>query len=62
MIEPPSEKIGKEVLVNSRRKHDQLYPSVAGFGTGKFIVTWGSSGQDNVTSFGVYGQRFKAAD
>jgi hypothetical protein len=53
------EKIGSEFRVNTYTTNNQRYPSVAGLSDGKFVVTWGSLGQDG-SDYGVYGQMYNA--
>jgi hypothetical protein len=48
---------GSEFRVNTFTTSYQQFPSVASTGADKFVVTWGSGGQDG-DSDGVFGQRF----
>jgi tRNA A-37 threonylcarbamoyl transferase component Bud32 len=48
-----------EFQVNTYVESSQEYPSVAGLGNGKFVVTWHSNGQDGY-SWGVFGQMHNA--
>jgi hypothetical protein len=50
---------GGEFRVNTYTAGDQLYPSVAMNGTGSFVITWSSNGQDGC-GWGVYAQRYSA--
>lgn len=55
-------KAGGNVRANTYVTLDQSQPSVAGLGTGGFIVIWSSQNQETATSGrGVYGQRYTAA-
>jgi hypothetical protein len=49
---------GAEFLVNTYRTSDQFEPSVAGYGTGGWVVSWSS--QQDGDGTGIYGQAFKA--
>jgi hypothetical protein len=47
-----------EFVVNSYSTNHQVNPSIAGDGNGRFVVTWGSWGQDG-HRLGVFAQRFE---
>ena len=49
-----------EFQINTYDTSSQFSPSVAVDSDGAFVVTWQSSGQD-VSGYGVYGQRYNAA-
>jgi len=50
-------KNGAEFQMNTYTANRQHNPSVASFSDGRFVVTWMSSDQDNL-SYGIYGQLF----
>jgi hypothetical protein len=50
---------GSEFRVNTTTAGDQRYVSVAMNGTGNFVVSWSSYGQDG-SGWGVYAQRYDA--
>lgn len=52
--------IGGEFQVNTHTDNLQLYGSIAGLSNGGFVITWTSGNQDG-SSYGVYGQRYNAA-
>lgn len=54
-------RVGAEFRVNTYTTNYQYSPSVAGFGNGGFVVTWTSSGNQDGSFDGIYGQRFSAA-
>ena len=49
-------KYGNEFRVNTNTTNFQGYPSIAAH-NGKFVVTWGSNGQDG-SNYGIYAQRY----
>jgi hypothetical protein len=51
---------GSEFRVNTTTAGDQEYPGVALDGSGNFVITWSSYGQDG-SGWGVYAQRYNAA-
>jgi hypothetical protein len=51
--------LGNEFQVNTTTAGDQAYSTVAMNGTGSFVVTWSSYGQDG-SGWGVYAQRYDA--
>jgi hypothetical protein len=53
-------KQGPETLVNTTTTGEQREPSVAMDAGGDFVITWASPSQE-VTSWGVYAQRYNAA-
>jgi hypothetical protein len=52
--------LGTEFRANTYTTSFQSRPSIAGDGTGAFVVTWQSFGQDG-NQYGVFGQRFTSA-
>jgi type IX secretion system substrate protein len=50
-------KLGEEFQVNTYTADDQRRPSVTGLTNGKFVICWGSNGQDG-SLFGIYGQMY----
>ncbi|QQR91790.1 MAG: hypothetical protein IPJ88_08845 [Myxococcales bacterium] len=56
---PPS-KLGGEILVNTETNNHQVYPSVAAFDGGGFVVSWQSYLQDG-SDYGIYAQSFDNA-
>ena len=52
---------GSEFPVNTYTTGHQTFASVAMDSDGDFVVVWESYGQDDVSSKGVYGQRYNAA-
>ena len=52
---------GPEFRVNTYTVGEQRTPSIATDGSGNFVVTWSSAGQDG-SATGVYAQRFSGAD
>ena len=52
--------VGGEFQINTHASDSQHYPSAAMDGSGNFVVTWTSFGQDG-SSWGVYGQRYDAS-
>lgn len=48
---------GIEFRVNSYTSGDQSYPAISVSGSGSFVVTWASAGQDG-DDLGIFGQRF----
>jgi hypothetical protein len=51
--------LGAEFRVSSHTAADQIFPSVASSVGGRFVVAWGSDGQDG-SGYGVFAQRFDA--
>jgi VCBS repeat-containing protein len=51
---------GSEFRVNTYTTNTQQLSSVSMDGSGNFVVTWASNGQDG-SGYGVYGQRFNAS-
>jgi hypothetical protein len=49
--------LGVATLVNSTTSGDQTDPSVTSDGSGGFVVTWASNGQDG-SGWGIYAQQF----
>jgi len=49
--------VGGEFQVNSTTDNHQTYSSTAALNDGGFVVTWSSGGQDG-SSYGIYGQRY----
>jgi Ca2+-binding RTX toxin-like protein len=52
--------IGSEFRVNTETQNPQLYGAIAALSDGGFVITWTSGGQDG-SGTGVYGQRYTAA-
>jgi len=52
-------KLGNEFRVNSKKKYDQIKPSIAMDGSGNFVVTWQSWKQDS-SWFGIYAQNYNS--
>ncbi|MEH2369148.1 beta strand repeat-containing protein [Nostoc sp.] len=52
--------IGNEFLVNTHTQGNQFNPTVAMDGTGDFIISWQSYGQDE-SGNGIYAQRYTSA-
>ena len=52
--------VGGEFLVNTQILSYQKRPGVAGFGDGRFVVAWESGGNQDGSSYGVFGQLYKA--
>jgi hypothetical protein len=50
---------GGEFQVNTCTSGDQAYPAIAMNGTGNFVITWSSYGQDG-SGWGVYAQRYSS--
>jgi hypothetical protein len=57
-FKPDGSPDGREFLVNSFKRKDQITPAIAVLRSGQFIVVWVSDGQDGSGS-GVYAQRFR---
>lgn len=57
---PAGAPVGSELRVNTHTTSAQLFSAVAAAGSGKFVVTWTSSGQDG-SGLGVFGQRYGSA-
>ena len=53
--------LGAEFQVNSYTSGSQIQPDVAADDDGDFVVVWRSTGQDGVTSHGVFGRRFDSS-
>src|SRR6188474_2582921 len=51
--------VGRETLVNTTTTNDQLWPEITGLGSGGYVVTWMSYGQDG-SDHGVYAQLYDA--
>ena len=51
--------VGSEFRVNTHTTGSQLFSAVAADGTGNFVMAWSSGGQDG-SGYGVFGQRFGA--
>jgi hypothetical protein len=54
-------KLGPEFLVNNYTANNQIYPSVATFPNGNFVVTWFGYGAQDTSVTGIYGQQFDGA-
>jgi hypothetical protein len=59
-FDPLGQPMDDEFLVNTTTVHAQRTPDVAINGSGDFVITWASDGQD-ANDWGVYAQRFDAA-
>jgi hypothetical protein len=57
---PAGTPAGGEFRVNTHTTSAQLFSAVAAAGSGKFVMTWSSSGQDG-SGLGVFGQRYGSA-
>jgi len=57
VFDSSGKKVGSEFRVNTYTMNNQRFPSVAGLTKGRFVVIWGSEGQDG-SGYGVYGQRY----
>lgn len=53
-------KVGNEFQVNTFTTGNQFGPTVAANGSGSFVVTWFSAGQDG-ENYGVFGQRYNSS-
>lgn len=51
---------GSEFSVNTYTTSNQTFPSVASAADGRFVVVWGSAGQDG-SGYGVFAQRYDAS-
>jgi|CXWL01.1.fsa_nt_gi hypothetical protein len=52
---------GGEFRVNTYTTNQQYRPSIAALNDGGFVVSWASYGQDVISSWGVYAQRYDAS-
>lgn len=59
-FDPAGAPAGSEFQVNTHTTSAQLFSAVAAAGSGKFVATWTSSGQDG-DGLGVFGQRYGSA-
>ena len=59
-VTPSSVPYGAEFRVNTVTDKDQTSPSAAMDGSGSFLISWTSKGEDNGDTLGVYAQRYTA--
>ncbi|MBK2124806.1 DUF4347 domain-containing protein, partial [Fangia hongkongensis] len=52
---------GSEISVNTETSDNQDTPAVAALTNGGFVVVWESTGQDNGSTDGIYGQRYDSS-
>ena len=59
---PSGTPVGAEFRVNAYTTGNQQTAAVAADATGGFVVTWSSSGGQDGSGYGVFGQRFELSD